>query len=50
MADRISELRLTAFKSFRDVAVPLAPLTVPGFVRAGDANIGRSRNVLARLT
>ena len=24
MADRISELRLTAFKSFRDVALPLA--------------------------
>jgi hypothetical protein len=28
MADRISELRLAAFKSFRDVALPLAPLTV----------------------
>lgn len=50
MADRISELRLTAFKSFRDVAVPLAPLTVLiGRNGSGKSNALDALEVLSRL-
>lgn len=50
MADRISELRLTAFKSFRDVVLPLAPLTVLiGRNGAGKSNALDALEVLSRL-
>lgn len=50
MADRITELRLTAFKSFRDVALPLAPLTVLiGRNGGGKSNALDALEVLSRL-
>ncbi len=50
MADRISELRLTAFKSFRNVVLPLAPLTVLiGRNGAGKSNALDALEVLSRL-
>jgi predicted ATPase len=50
MADRIAELRLTAFKSFRDVALPLAPLTVLiGRNGVGKSNALDALEVLSRL-
>lgn len=50
MTGHISELRLTAFKSFRDVAVPLAPLTVLiGRNGAGKSNALDALEVLSRL-
>ena len=51
MADRISELRLTAFKSFRDVVLPLAPLTMLiGRNGSGKSNVLDALEVLSRLT
>lgn len=50
MAARIIGLRLTAFKSFRDVVVPLAPLTVLiGRNGAGKSNSLDGLDVLRRL-
>ncbi len=50
MSDRISELRLTAFKSFRDVALPLAPLAVLiGRNGGGKSNALDALEVLSRL-
>ncbi|MGH3942261.1 MAG: AAA family ATPase [Pseudonocardiaceae bacterium] len=50
MADRISELRLTAFKSFRDVALPLSPLAVLiGRNGGGKSNALDALEVLSRL-
>ena len=50
MADRISELRLTAFTSFRDVVLPLVPLTVLiGRNGAGKSNALDALEVLSRL-
>lgn len=50
MSDRISELRLTAFKSFRDVAVPLVPLNVLiGRNGSGKSNALDALEVLSRL-
>lgn len=50
MSDRISELRLTAFKSFRDVVLPLAPLTVLiGRNGGGKSNALDALEVLSRL-
>lgn len=50
MTGRISELRLTAFKSFRDVTLPLAPLTVLiGRNGGGKSNALDALEVLSRL-
>ena len=50
MADQISELRLTAFKSFRGVALPLAPLAVLiGRNGSGKSNALDGLEVLSRL-
>lgn len=49
-ADRIAELRLTSFKSYRDVALPLAPLTVLiGRNGGGKSNALDALEVLSRL-
>ena len=49
-ADRITELRLTSFKSYRDVALPLAPLTVLiGRNGGGKSNALDALEVLSRL-
>lgn len=49
-ADRITELRLTSFKSYRDVALPLAPLTVLiGRNGGGKSNALDALDVLSRL-
>lgn len=50
MTDRISELRLTAFKSFRAVTLPLAPLAVLiGRNGGGKSNALDALEVLSRL-
>lgn len=50
MTSRITGLRLTAFKSFRDVVVPLAPLTVLiGRNGSGKSNALDGLDVLHRL-
>ncbi len=49
-AGRISELRLTSFKSYRDVVLPLAPLTVLiGRNGGGKSNALDALEVLSRL-
>ena len=49
-ADRITELRLTSFKSYRDVALSLAPLTVLiGRNGGGKSNALDALEVLSRL-
>lgn len=49
-AGRITELRLTSFKSYRDVALPLAPLTVMiGRNGGGKSNALDALEVLSRL-
>ncbi|MDQ3273874.1 MAG: ATP-binding protein [Actinomycetota bacterium] len=48
--DRITELRLTSFKSYRDAALPLAPLTVLiGRNGGGKSNALDALEVLSRL-
>jgi predicted ATPase len=49
-AGRLTELRLTSFKSYRDVALPLAPLTVLiGRNGGGKSNALDALEVLSRL-
>lgn len=50
VADRITELRLTAFKSFSEVVLPLSPLTVLiGRNGSGKSNALDALEVLSRL-
>ncbi|MCY7340407.1 MAG: AAA family ATPase [Pseudonocardia sp.] len=49
-ADRITQVRLTAFKSYRDAALPLSPLTILiGRNGGGKSNALDGLEVLSRL-